>query len=152
MLEYRPILHLSRREVFCQLLEAGIPLHPCYEGLWREMLHIEHEDWRDGDVQKNHPHISYQGQWDGLRELEVLPDELLSEMIYTLMYEINEERYGPRCSCVDCVFFSELLHRASYRLRANQGVYGDALRIARSIPHKITVKKALPEILRQPTE
>jgi 3'-phosphoadenosine 5'-phosphosulfate sulfotransferase (PAPS reductase)/FAD synthetase len=148
MLEYRPIIHLSRREVFCQLRDAGVPLHPCYEQLWREMLKIEHEDWRTGHPEKNHPHVSFPGQWDGLRELEVLPDELLAEMIYDLMYEVNEEHHGPRCSCADCVFFSELLHRASYRLQANQGIYSDALRIARSIPHKITPKKSMPEILR----
>jgi 3'-phosphoadenosine 5'-phosphosulfate sulfotransferase (PAPS reductase)/FAD synthetase len=151
MLEYRPIIHLSRREVFCQLRDAGIPLHPCYEALWREMLLIEHEDWRVGDPQKHHPHVSYPGQWDGLRELEDLLGEALAGMIHDLMYEVNEERHGPRCSCVDCVFFSELLHRASYRLRANQGVYGDALRIAGAIAHKITAKKSLPEVLRLPT-
>lgn len=150
MLEYRPIIHLSRREVFCQLRDADIPLHPCYEALWREMLRIEHEDWRAGDPQKNHPHISYAGQWVGLRELEVLPNELLAEMIATLKFEVSEERHGPRCSCADCVFFPSLLHRASSRLRSNQEIYRDALRIAETIPHKMTAKKGLQDLLKAP--
>jgi 3'-phosphoadenosine 5'-phosphosulfate sulfotransferase (PAPS reductase)/FAD synthetase len=152
MLEYRPIIHLSRRDVFCQLRDAGIPLHPCYEALWREMLRIEHEDWRAGDPETHHPHISYPGQWTGLRELEVLPDDLLADMIHTLMYEVDEERHGPRCSCADCVFFSSLLHRASSRLRANQKIYRDALRIAETIPHKMTAKKGLQDLLKAPYE
>jgi 3'-phosphoadenosine 5'-phosphosulfate sulfotransferase (PAPS reductase)/FAD synthetase len=147
MLEYRPIIHLTRREVFCQLRDAGVPLHPCYEQLWREMLKIEHEDWRAGDLIKDHPHISFEGQWDGLRQVEMLSDDLLATTIHTLMYEINEEQHAPRCSCVDCVFFSSLLHRASYRLKANQLIYSDGLRIAQAIPHKITAKRSLPEML-----
>lgn len=152
MLEYRPILALSRRDVFCQLRDAGLPLHPCYHALWREMLCIEHEDWRAGDPQKNHPHVSYEDQWDGLRELEVLPPELLENMITRLMYEVNEEGHAPRCSCADCVFFSRLLHRASFRLRINQEIYTDALRIAHAIPHKITAKASLPQMLDLPPE
>lgn len=116
------------------------------------MLRIEHEDWRAGDPDRQHPYISYAGQWTGLRELEVLPDDLLAKMIATLMYEVNEERHGPRCGCADCVFFSPQLHRASSRLRVNQGIYRDALRIAEAIPHKMTAKKGLQDLLKAPFE
>jgi 3'-phosphoadenosine 5'-phosphosulfate sulfotransferase (PAPS reductase)/FAD synthetase len=154
MLEYRNVLDCSRREVFCELRDAEIPLHPCYDGLWREMLVLAHEDWRAGDYRLDKPHSSYPGQWDGLYEACMIPEPVLNRMISTLKYEVDEEEGGPRCSCRDCWLLSPILHRAAYRLEQKLGIerpaHQEALLLEKSIGHRMTDKASLEDMLIPP--
>lgn len=154
MIEFRNVLYCSRREVFCELRDAGIPLHYCYDALWREMLVIQYEDWKAGDYRLDMPHTSYLGQWEGLYELEVVPEPVLDRMIDALKYEVDEEDGAPRCSCRDCWLLSSLLHRAAYRLEVKLGIvspaHEEALLIEKTIGHRMTDKSSLENMLIPP--
>jgi 3'-phosphoadenosine 5'-phosphosulfate sulfotransferase (PAPS reductase)/FAD synthetase len=151
MLEYRNVLEFSRRDVFCTLRDTGIPLHYCYDALWREMLLIQHEDWRAGDVHLDIPHRSYPGQWDGLYEVDLIPDPILDRMIETLKFEVDEEDGAPRCSCRDCWLLSGLLHRAAYRLELKLKIarpaHQEALLLEKKIGHRMTDSASLESML-----
>jgi 3'-phosphoadenosine 5'-phosphosulfate sulfotransferase (PAPS reductase)/FAD synthetase len=154
MIEFRNVLYYSRREVFCELRDADIPLHYCYDALWREMLVVLHEDWRAGDYRLDRPHSSYPGQWDDLYNLDVVPDPVLDRMIDTLKYEVDEEDGAPRCSCRDCWLLNAVLHRAAYRLEVKLGItspaHEEALALEKKIGHRMTDKASLEAMLVPP--
>jgi hypothetical protein len=129
MLEWHPILHYRRIDSFCKLREYSIEPHYCYRVQWRELLREEHALWLAQGIV---PHASYQGQWDGLREVDHLSDATLDPIIDRLFYEVSEEG-GPRCSCVSCFFKSAKQLRASYRTFQGRAVIEDAIRLEEQI-------------------
>ncbi len=145
MLEWHTILRYRRIDSFRKLREHSIDPHYCYRVQWRELLREEHALWR---IQGIPPHSSYDGQWDGLREVERLPDIILDPMIDRLMFEVNEEG-GPRCSCVDCFFKSDRQLRASYRTSQGRPVIEEAMRVEDSIDFTMKQGKSLKNIVAQ---
>jgi 3'-phosphoadenosine 5'-phosphosulfate sulfotransferase (PAPS reductase)/FAD synthetase len=130
MLEWHPILDFRRIDSFRKLRESGIEPHYCYRVQWRELLREEHALWRAQGIV---PHASYQGQWDGLREVDRLSDAILDPMIDQLMFEVDEESGGPRCSCVDCFFKSARQLRACYRTPQGMPVIEEAMSLEGAI-------------------
>lgn len=129
MLEWHPILRYRRIDSFRKLREYDIEPHYCYRVQWRELLREEHALWRAQGIV---PHASYEGQWDGLQEIEELPDATLDPIIDQLFYEVEEEG-GPRCSCISCFFKPARQLRASYRTAQGRAVIEDAMRIEEQI-------------------
>ena len=139
MLEWHPILGFRRIDSFRKLREYAIEPHYCYRVQWRELLREEHALWR---MQGIAPHTSYQGQWDGLREVDHLSDAILDPMIDQLMFEVDEEGGGPRCSCVDCFFKSARQLRACYRTPQGKQVIEEAMGLEDAIG--FTMKQGHP--------
>ncbi|MBA2681126.1 MAG: phosphoadenosine phosphosulfate reductase [Ktedonobacteraceae bacterium] len=129
MMEWHPILGYRRIDSFRKLRENGIEPHYCYRVQWRELLREEHEIWR---LQDAVPHCSYEGQWNGLREVEYLSDAILNPMIDEILFEVDEEG-GPRCSCVSCFFKPAKQLRASYRTEEGRPVIVEAMHIEEHI-------------------
>jgi hypothetical protein len=116
------ILDHSRRDAFRAHRNAGIKPHYCYALKWAGWLRIQHRKWREQGIV---PRSSYPGQWDGLCDLDTLPDEVLTSMIDTLMYEVDEEG-GPRNACRDCFYDKDEWVQATYDIPAGKVVLDDA--------------------------
>ena len=130
MLEWHPILGFRRIDSFRKLREYAIEPHYCYRVQWRELLREEHALWRAQEIA---PHASYQGQWDGLREVDYLSDAIVDPMIDELMFEVDEESGGPRCSCVDCFFKPARQLRACYKTPQGKPVIEEAMGLEEAI-------------------
>jgi hypothetical protein len=147
MLEWHPILQYRRIDSFRALREHHIEPHYCYRVQWRELLREEHALWR---IQGITPHVSYEGQWDRLCEVEFLPDKVLDSMIDRLLFEVDEEG-GPRCSCVDCFFKPDRQLRASYRTPQGRPVIEDAMHVEGKIGFTMKQGHTLKSLLEEKT-
>src|SRR5579885_223005 len=146
MLEWHPILAFRRIDSFRKLREYSIEPHYCYRVQWRELLREEHTLWR---TQERVPHASYPGQWAGLRELDSLSDAIIDPVIDRLMFEVDEESGGPRCSCVDCFFKSARHLRACYRTPQGKDVIEEAMNLENAIGFTMKQEQPLKNLLQE---
>jgi 3'-phosphoadenosine 5'-phosphosulfate sulfotransferase (PAPS reductase)/FAD synthetase len=141
--EFRPVLALRRIEVFRIIREAGLSLHYCYALQWKRLLQEDHRKWRNEGIV---PRISYEGQWDGLDQVELLSNAILDPIIERLMYEVDEEG-GPRMSCVLCVFKSIIALATSASVKSARRHFDRAEGIEATSGHYIKKNHPIKDIV-----
>lgn len=143
VLEWRPVLSYRRIDAFRKLRAYGLEPHPCYRLQWRALLRLRHERWR---LEEKVPRADYPGQWDGLRQLDTLSDELLDPMIDRLLLDCDLEG-GPRCGCRDCYWKPEEELRAVYQLEQGRSIIEDGMAIEQETSFTMKPGKTLAAIV-----